>query len=381
MNPTSSTSSHSQIAESEQHAQLAQQPSETTATANERSNWGKGGGTTNHPNQYSFGGVYSVQNTMGSALGDFFVPSYLRESRYMGKLESAYKARVAVQKEAVLMHPGANNIPLSASSSSVSLHRMQPSHRGMTYEIVENQPVVEDDGPTPLPSKWAEVDKYGGLEIVSDGLDVRYTGPLRTHEHEAASARADHPMPPQCGICYYEVSILHKGKEGYISPLSPIFNPTNGSSMIGIGFSGPRASLERPPGYEPDSWGYHGDDGMTFCCQSTGRKYGPTFTTNDVVGCGVNFMTGTAFFTKNGVLIQGIFTKIVGFAPLRDSQTSGNAFKDLKDIKLYPSVGAKRPGAHLRANFGQMPFMFDIDGMMAVSSFHTTVASKLANFL
>ena len=86
---------------------------------------------------------------------------------------------------------------------------------------------------------------------------------------------------------------------------------TNSHSMIGIGFSGPKVSLERLPGYDSDSWGYHGDDGMTFCCQMTGRKYGPTFTTNDVVGCGVNFMTGCAFFTKNGVLIQGKLTLFV----------------------------------------------------------------------
>lgn len=75
--------------------------------------------------------------------------------------------------------------------------------------------------------------------------------------------------------------------------------------MIGIGFSGAKVSLEKLPGWEHESWAYHGDDGMTFCCQNTGRKYGPMFTTGDVVGCGVNFLTGCAFFTKNGVF-QGI---------------------------------------------------------------------------
>ena len=75
--------------------------------------------------------------------------------------------------------------------------------------------------------------------------------------------------------------------------------------MIGIGFSSSKVPLERLPGWQPDSWAYHGDDGMTFCCESTGKKYGPTFTTNDIVGCGVNFMKGSAFFTKNGVL-QGL---------------------------------------------------------------------------
>ena len=37
-------------------------------------------------------------------------------------------------------------------------------------------------------------------------------------------------------------------------------------------------------------------------------------------------------------------------------------------MKLYPSVGMKRqPPVHLKANFGQEPFMFDIDGMVTVS--------------
>ena len=48
-------------------------------------------------------------------------------------------------------------------------------------------------------------------------------------------------------------------------------------------------------------------------------------------------------------------------------RTADNAFKDLRDIKLYPSIGMKRPHAHLSANFGQKPFVFNIDGMMNVS--------------
>ncbi len=47
---------------------------------------------------------------------------------------------------------------------------------------------------------------------------------------------------------------------------------------------------------------------------------------------------------------------------------SGIAFKELKNVELYPSVGMKRPGEHLRVNFGQTPFVFDIDGIMAVYS-------------
>lgn len=45
----------------------------------------------------------------------------------------------------------------------------------------------------------------------------------------------------------------------------------------------------------------------------------------------------------------------------------GNAFRDLKNTKLYPSVGMKKhPTVHLISNFGQQPFIFDIDGMVKV---------------
>lgn len=162
--------------------------------------------------------MYAVQNIKGSESSGFFVPTYLRGSKYMEKLDIAHRAKVAAHKEASSSHTNGNTASLSKNSSSVSLHRMAPSHRGMTYEIVEHQPVVEEDGPTPLPSKWAELDRYGGLEIASEGLEVRYTGPLRTHDHEAAAARTDHPMPPQCGIYYYEVEIISKGKEGFVLP-------------------------------------------------------------------------------------------------------------------------------------------------------------------
>ena len=48
------------------------------------------------------------------------------------------------------------------------------------------------------------------------------------------------------------------------------------------------------------------------------------------------------------------------------NKVEGNAFRDLKDVKVYPSVGMKRPHAHLSVNFGQKPFMFDIDRMVSV---------------
>ena len=177
--------------------------------------WGKGGATyaQTFSSKYTFGSGYGFQNSSVSGSNGLFKPSYLRNSKYMEKLETAHKAKLAAQRETAAAH-ASNPGSLSTSSSSVSLHRMAPSHRGMTYEIVEHQPVVEDDGLSPLPSKWAELDRFGGLEIGADGLDIRYTGTQKTQDHEAASARTDHPMPLQCGIYYYEATIISRGKEG-----------------------------------------------------------------------------------------------------------------------------------------------------------------------
>jgi hypothetical protein len=44
---------------------------------------------------------------------------------------------------------------------------------------------------------------------------------------------------------------------------------------------------------------------------------------------------------------------------------TGTAFTGLKNVELYPSIGVKKSGEHLRANFGRNRFAFDIDGMMA----------------
>jgi hypothetical protein len=43
----------------------------------------------------------------------------------------------------------------------------------------------------------------------------------------------------------------------------------------------------------------------------------------------------------------------------------GIAFTGIKtDTRLFPSVGMKKPGEHLRVNFGKTPFLFDIDRMV-----------------
>jgi hypothetical protein len=53
-----------------------------------------------------------------------------------------------------------------------------------------------------------------------------------------------------------------------------------------------------------------------------------------------------------------------------DADDAGNAFRELRSVKLFPCVGMKKlPQVHLTANFGQQPFVFDIDGMVKVCMF------------
>ena len=219
---------------------------------------------------------------------------------------------------------------LSSSANNSNVHRIAPSHRGMTYDVIESNPPKEEDQLMPLPSKWSDQDKYPGLDITNGGLDVRYSGAASKADIEAASVRADFPMSPACGVFYFEVTINSKSKD----------------SAIAVGFSTAQASLERLPGWETHSWGYHGDDGKMFSGEHAGRNYGPTFSANDVVGCGINFNTGHAFFTMNG----------------RDLDV---CFRELKDVRPFPTVGMKKySGASVSVNFGQRPFVFDIEEKM-----------------
>lgn len=102
--------------------------------------------------------------------------------------------------------------------------------------------------------------------------------------NDAASVRTQHPIPAACGLYYFEVRIISKGRDGY----------------MGIGLTAQNFKSNRLPGWDKQSYGYHGDDGNSFSSSGNGKSYGPTFTTDDIIGCGVNLVTNSCFYTKNG---------------------------------------------------------------------------------
>ncbi|KAL6107256.1 ranbp10 [Pungitius sinensis] len=231
-----------------------------------------------------------------------------------------------------------------AELAAGSLPLGDPAFNYQEHELNEQlkrlYPAVNEEE-TPLPRSWSPKDKYSYIGLSQNNLRVHYKGHGKNHK-DAASVRATHPIPAACGIYYFEVKIVSKGRDGY----------------MGIGLSAQGVNMNRLPGWDKHSYGYHGDDGHSFCSSGTGQPYGPTFTTGDVIGCCVNLINNTCFYTKNGISL-------------------GVAFTDLPP-NLYPTVGLQTPGEIVDANFGQQPFVFDIEDYM--SEWRAKIHGMIARF-
>jgi len=83
----------------------------------------------------------------------------------------------------------------------------------------------------------------------------------------------------------------------------------NSSISIGLAAGKGCTSLTRLPGLESYSCGYNSEDG---CCfnegsSASGNEYGPPFVVGDTVGCGLNFVQNSIFYTK------GLYKNILSY--------------------------------------------------------------------
>ena len=167
-----------------------------------------------------------------------------------------------------------------------------------------------------------------------------------TDDSDSAQVRSNHPIPLECGIFYFEVKIISKGRDGF----------------MGIGVCTKAVPVaHKLPGWDKGSYGYHGDDGKKFRGCGAGEPYGPVYTTGDIVGCVVNYMAGSIGYTKNGIFL-------------------GHAFVDVHERELYPIVGMRSEGECMEINCGLEPFCYDLQSYVQEerSRVHQVLCSQFA---
>lgn len=172
---------------------------------------------------------------------------------------------------------------------------------------------------------------WNDLEISTNYLRIKYKGSGISDE-DAAGINSNNPIPSSLFFFYFEIKIISTGGKGY----------------IGVGLSDKNANLNRLPGWEKDTLGYHGDDGFIFRSSGLGVPYGPTFRRNDTIGLCLNLVGKTIFFTKNGIGLDLAFFCL-----------KSNFFEE-----IFPFLGLRTKGETVETNFGAKIFEFDINSYL-----------------
>ncbi|PNJ61337.1 RANBP10 isoform 4 [Pongo abelii] len=126
--------------------------------------------------------------------------------------------------------PGAGNPQAGDSSGGGAGGGLpSPGEQELSRRLQRLYPAVNQQE-TPLPRSWSPKDKYNYIGLSQGNLRVHYKGHGKNHK-DAASVRATHPIPAACGIYYFEVKIVSKGRDGY----------------MGIGLSAQGVNMNRLP--------------------------------------------------------------------------------------------------------------------------------------
>ena len=130
-------------------------------------------------------------------------------------------------------------------------------------------------------------------------------------------------------IFYYEANIIADGKEADL--------------LIGIGEKDITEKCIQL-GLTTYSYGYH-SKGRSYNNKKQ-TKYGETFAKGDIIGCGVDFINKSIFYTKNGKFLDFAF-KDINF--------------ELNKGFFYPSICMHTLNIEIKLNFGIEDFKFDIN--------------------
>ncbi|KAA3455346.1 ran-binding protein 10 [Gossypium australe] len=141
-------------------------------------------------------------------------------------------------------------------------------------------PTEMEEDEEEAPKELNTINSSGGFLVVApDKLSVKYTT-VNLHGHDVGVVQANKPAPVKRLLYYFEIYVKDAGAKG----------------QIAIGFTNEGFKMRRQPGWEVNSCGYHGDDGLLYRGQGKGDAFGPTYTTGDTVAHYVDA-------SKNGVLV------------------------------------------------------------------------------
>lgn len=158
-------------------------------------------------------------------------------------------------------------------------------------------------------------------------------------------------------VSYFEVNILKvdekSSHEMTLASRRPRTHRTSYKDCVAVGVATKTFQFQsRMPGWDKQSYGYHGDDGGIF--HASGgmlKQFGPKFGPGDTVGCGIDYVSRGIFYTLNG--------RFLGYAWERISD-------DVLEKDLFPVVGIDT-NSPIHMNFGSVesgPFQFDLSNFL-----------------
>jgi hypothetical protein len=250
-----------------------------------------------------------------------------------------------------------------------------------------NLPLLLLMTPQALPSKVDEKRQLVASDLIkickgenTGEFSIRYAGEVGGHD--VHSIRSDNPLPRPClrkkgkrfrlpfrkntakwnpfvapfmekdlsvnvtprVVSYFEVSII-KCLNQRRPALS--FDSLDGErkDCIAIGLATDTFDCQSAlPGHN-FSFAYHSDDGGIYHGTGRQQKHASPFGPGDIVGCGVDYVTGSIFFTRNA--------KFLGCG------WQGLGVDFLSQTDLYPVVGIDSEDS-VSMNYGHKPFEFDL---------------------
>ncbi|CAH8650168.1 unnamed protein product [Schistosoma intercalatum] len=182
-----------------------------------------------------------------------------------------------------------------------------------------------------LPTCLVTNSKCSKVQVRGDG---RTAVDMRSHVHQTVLPvviKADHPIPVSCSVYYFEITVNVKSRSG----------------LLALGVCSSRSSTNEWPGMEFTSYGYHSNSGTIYHNSKELPISAPSFGESDIIGCGVNFVNNSVFFTKNGVFVGPI-----------------SAGKKLPH-PVYPCIAFACPNCHVSVNFGHHKFAYNIGQYIA----------------